>query len=69
MDDYKGNTLDWQAEPLSELSECPFRRFPTPSPHGGSNDPATGSLLSCQSSRLRLRSHGRDVAEHCLLQL
>jgi hypothetical protein len=33
MDDYKGNALDWQAEPLSELSElseCPFRRFPTP---------------------------------------
>jgi hypothetical protein len=27
MDDYKGNALDWQAEPLSE---CPFRRFPTP---------------------------------------
>ena len=30
MDDYKGNALDWQAEPLSELSECPFRRFPNP---------------------------------------
>lgn len=32
MDDYKGNALDWQAEPLSEicpkLSEYPFRPFP-----------------------------------------
>ena len=27
MDDHKGNALDWQAEPLSE---CTFRRFPTP---------------------------------------
>jgi hypothetical protein len=30
MDDYKGNALDWQAEPLSELSECPFSSVPNP---------------------------------------
>ena len=76
MDDYKGNALDWQAEPLSVpvrgCPSCPNALFvgsQPPSPHDGSNDPATGSLLSCQSSRLRLRSHRRDVAEHCLLQL
>ena len=30
MDDYKGNALDWQAEPLSESVRMPFSSVPNP---------------------------------------